>query len=92
MIGEKISPILSEIESTLWEFEARYEKKPGYTTDGFRASIKIFMSAMMDKIWDLQENEKIDFETRCNMAEKCGQEVRKIVKTYTNIDPHDLYK
>lgn len=92
MIGKKISPILSEIEDTLWEFEANIGSQPQYTIDGFRAGIKIFMSVLMDKTWDLQQNETLTMEDRIKMVEKLGQEVRTIVKTYTDIDTHDLYK
>lgn len=92
MIGKKISPILVEIEETLWEFEAYNGTKPEYTLDGFRASIKIFMSALMDKMWELQGNEKLSLEDRSAMAEKVGNEVRKLVKVYTDIDTHKLYE
>lgn len=92
MIGKKISPILSEIEDTLWEFEVNIGSQPQYTIDGFRAGIKIFMSVLMDKMWDLQQNETLTMEDRIKMVEKLGQEVRTIVKTYTDIDTHDLYK
>ena len=92
MIGQKISPILEEIEETLWEFEGNSGMKPEYTTEGFRAGIKIFMSVVMDKMWELQQDETIDMEDRINMVEKCGNEVRELVKRYTNIDPPDLYK
>ena len=92
MIGQKISPILVEIEDTLWEFEANNGVKPEYTIEGVRASVKIFMSVLMDKMWDLQSNEKIDIKDREKMAEKVGQDVRKLIKTYTDIDTHDLYK
>jgi hypothetical protein len=91
-IGKKFSPILVEIEDTLWEFEAYSGAKPEYTIDGFRAGIKIFMSVLMDKIWELQQDEKIDMQDRINMAEKAGNDVRNLVKTYTNIDCHELYK
>jgi len=91
MIGEKISPILVEIEETLWEYEAYSGLKPCYTPEGFRAAIKIFMSALMDCMWDLQEKESIPIEDRGKMATKAGNEVRKIVKTYTNIDTRKMY-
>ena len=53
MIGEKLSPVLVEIEDTLWEFEYDYPQiRPEYTTEGFRATCKIFMSAMMDKSFE----------------------------------------
>lgn len=91
-IGEKISPILCEIEDTLWEFEANKGIKPDYTIDGFRAATKIFMSVLMDKIWELQSNEKITIQDRISMVEKAGNDVRDLVKTYTDIDTHSLYK
>jgi len=91
-IGKKISPILCEIENTLWEFEANKGIKPEYTMDGFRGAVKIFMSVIMDKMWELQADEKITMDDRAKMFEKCGQDVRKLVKTYTNIDTVELYK
>ena len=92
MIGKKLSPILSEIESTLMEFEINVAKPPEYTNEGFRASVRIFLSAMLDKMWKLQEDEGIDINTRADMAEKLGSEIRNIVRIYTNIDTHSLYK
>lgn len=91
MIGHDISLILEEIEDTLWKFDLTGQK-PDYTKDGFRAAIKIFMSVLMDKIWELQQDEKIDMEDRINMVQKAGEDVRQLVKTYTDIDTHDLYK
>jgi len=91
MIGKKLSPILEEIEATLWEFEANAGGKPEFTNEGFRASVKIFMSTLMDKVWELQQNEKFDMQDRINMATKLGEDVRKLIKTYTDIDCHKLY-
>ena len=92
MIGQKLSPILKEMEDTLWEHEAIKGTKTEYTIDGFRGATKIFMSVLMDKMWELQEDENMSMEDRVNMVEKCGNDVRNIVKIYTNIDTHDLYK
>lgn len=92
MIGKKLSPVLVEIEDTLWEFEANSGTKPEYTIDGFRSAIKIFMSVLMDKVWELQNNEKIPMEQRIEMVTKLGNDVRELVKTYTDIDTVDLYK
>jgi hypothetical protein len=88
-LGEKLSPILSEIEGALLD---NYETKPGFDDEGFRASIFIFQSALLDKMWELQEKEDIQIETRADMAEKCGEAIRSIIKTFTNIDTHNLYK
>ena len=92
MIGEKLSSVLNEIESTLLEYEANVNRPPQYTDEGFRAAIKIFMSAILDKMWKLQEDENIDIDTRADMAEKLGNELRNMVRIYTNIDTRDLYK
>jgi hypothetical protein len=92
MIGKKLSPILSEIESALIEYELNINRPPQYTDEGFRASVKIFLSVMLDKMWKLQEDEGIDIDTRADMAEKLGTEIRNIVRIYTNIDTHNLYK
>jgi len=92
MIGKKLSPILSEIESALIEFEINVARPPEYTDEGFRASVKIFLSVMLDKMWKLQEDEEIDINTRADMAEKLGTEIRNIIRIYTNIDTHSLYK
>lgn len=92
MIGEKLSPVLCEIESALLEYEVNVNRPPQYTDEGFRAAIKIFMSAILDKMWKLQEDENIDIDTRADMAEKLGNELRNMVRIYTNIDTRDLYK
>ena len=92
MLGEKLSSILEELEDTLLEFEVEFGYKPEYTLEGFRAATKIFMSTIMDKLWELQEADKISQEDRENMATKCGEDLRKFIKTYTDIDTFDLYK
>lgn len=91
MIGKNISPILVEIETALWEFDIQNGFKTEYTEDGFRAAIKIFMSVIMDKMWELQETESIDMKDRENMACKAGEDLRSLIKTYTGVDCHDLY-
>ena len=92
MIGQNLSPVLCEIENTLWEFEEQNLGNPEFTKEGFRAVLKIFMCAIMDKMWMMQESEEIDINIRCAMAKKCGEELRKFVKIYTGIDSVELYK
>lgn len=92
MIGKKLSEVLYSIETALIEFEANVAKPPQYTDDGFRAAAKIFISAMLDKMWKLQEAEGMDINDRGEMAAKLGEEIRKLVRVYTNIDTHNLYK
>lgn len=59
MIGKKLSPVLEEMEATLWEYEAFNGAKPNYTLEGFRASTKIFMSALLDKFFEKQQAEGV---------------------------------
>jgi len=91
-IGEKLSPLLAEIEQTLWEHEAWGGGRPHYTEEGFRAAIKIFMSVLMDKMYVLQEREGFEIDDMEVMATSLGGQLRSLVKTYCDIDTHDLYK
>lgn len=91
MIGKELSPILQELEDALWFHEANNGDKPCYSNEGFRASCKIFISAVMDKMWDLQEKEGLDIEIRQEMAANCGKEIKKLIQVYTDIDTFELW-
>jgi hypothetical protein len=92
-LGQKISPVLNEIEDALWDKEFNLPNQPHkYTTEGFRSSIKIFMSAILDKMWDYQNKKKVPQKVKEKQARKAGKEIRKFIKQYTGIDSHDLYK
>lgn len=92
MIGEKLAPVLKEIEDTLWEFEANRGVAPNYPDKALASSTKIFMSVMLDKMWKLQQKENMDMKVRGEMAQRLGEEIRKLIKTYTDIEIQDLYK
>ena len=91
-IGEKLSPILEEIEGTLFEFEAEELGQPLYTEGGFRAAVKIFMSVVMDSLWNMQEFADMPLDERLDMAEEAGLDIKKLIMKYTGIDTHTLYK
>ncbi len=46
----------------------------------------------MDKIYDFQCEEGMQRQDKMKMVQKAGEDIRQFVKTYTNIDTHDLYK
>ena len=92
MIGQELSEILCEIEETLITFDSSESGNPNYTDVGFRAATYIFMSALMDKMWGLQESEDMTMEIREQMARKCGSDLRNLIKTYTDMDPFNFYK
>lgn len=91
-VGKTISPLLVELEDVLWEFQKHGGLKPEFTDDGFRAALKIFMDVIMDKTWELQENEGMGLEDRKKMVGKLGDDIRQLIKTYTDIDTFEMYK
>lgn len=92
MIGEKLTEVLGEIEDQILDFTITYPNlHTNFTDEGFRSSLHIFMSALMSKSWDLMEKENMPMEDREEMASKVGYDLRKLIKTYTDIDTHQLY-
>lgn len=91
MIGHALSPILVEIEATLIDHEVNNATPPEYTVEAFRAATKIFMSALLDKMWENQERNGIVQWMRESQAENAGKVIRNIVLSYTGIDTHKLY-
>ena len=71
--------MLEEMEATLWEYEAFNGAKPNYTLEGFRASTKIFMSALLDKFFEKQQAEGVSQEDTLKAVEKLGQDVRALI-------------
>jgi len=92
MIGEDISLILEKIEVLLWSHEIYEKTRPEYPIEGFRAATKIFMSVILDKMWELQEKENMTMENRKKMAEKAGDDLKNLIKVYTNIDTFTFYE
>ena len=92
-IGQRLSPILTELDYMLWEFENKQPGiRPKFTIYGFRGAIKIFICALLDKMWDKQAKALIPQGKRQQQATEAGKAIRELVKKYTDIDSHDLYK
>lgn len=89
MIGKKLTPILNELEACIIEHKGI---KPNYDSSALRSASQIFIDVVMDNMFDLQEAENIPLEERSAMALKCGGEIRKLLKTYCNVDSYDFYK
>jgi hypothetical protein len=93
-MGEKLQKVLLELEAVIIQHEMMAPPgymKPNYSKQSFRAILKLFMSALMDKMYDLQDQEGMSLADRSNMATKAGDSLRSLIKTYTNIDTHQLY-
>lgn len=66
------------------------EAKPNYSNRDFMNTIIIFHNALIDKMYDNQDRDGMDIEDRLKMAESCGEQLRKIIHTYTGLDTHDI--
>lgn len=91
-IGQRLSPILEEIEGVLIEHAACRGSKPDFTDTGFRAGVKIFMDVMLDKLFEVQQVEGRTQEEVEKEATLMGYSIRALILQYTKIDTHDLYK
>jgi len=72
------------------DFLLQNGEKPNFTNREFMNAIIIFQTALMDKLFDNQNYDKMDIENRMKMAESCGKDLRKLIHTYTNIDTHNI--
>ena len=88
------SEVLLEIERGLWEHDIFVDEGKAlpyeYDNDTFRACLKIFMSALLWKIWRFTSMDNISL--RESNAEKAGKVMRNIILKFTGIDSHTLYK
>ena len=64
--------------------------KPNFTNRHFMNTIIIFQNALMDKMYDNQNYDGMDIEDRLKMVETCGNELRKLIHTYTGLDTHKI--
>jgi hypothetical protein len=67
------------------------DNKPNYSNREFMSAVIIFQTALMDKMYDNQDYDKMDIENRSNMAIKCGLELRQLIHTYTSLDTHKTH-
>ena len=72
------------------DFLLQNGEKPNFTNRDFMNAIIIFQTALMDKLFDNQNYDKMDIENRMKMAESCGNDLRKLIHTYTNLDTHKI--
>jgi phenylacetate-coenzyme A ligase PaaK-like adenylate-forming protein len=66
--------------------------KPNLSERDFLNSILVFQYALMDKLFENQEYDNMSLDDRMLMAESCGNELRKLIHTYTGIDTHQAFK
>lgn len=65
--------------------------KPNLSNDDFLNSILIFQNALMDKLFENQNYDNMSLDDRILMTEKCGNDLKKLIHTYTGIDTHKAF-
>ena len=68
----------------------RGENKPNYSNRDFMNALIIFQTALMDKMYDVQDYDDMSLYDRMQMAEICGNDLRKLIHTYTGLDTHNV--
>lgn len=68
----------------------RNENKPNYSNRDFMNAVIIFQTALMDKMWDMQDRDNMSTYDRIMMAESCGRKLRNLIHTYTGLDIHKM--
>jgi hypothetical protein len=64
--------------------------KPNFSNRDFMNAVIIFQNALMDKMYDNQNYDKMSIDDRIKMAESCGLDLRKFIQTYTGLDTHNI--
>jgi len=64
--------------------------KPNNSNREFMNTLIIFQVALMDKMYDNQDYDKMDLDNRIKMCVNCGEELRKLIHTYTGLDTHNF--
>jgi hypothetical protein len=82
-------PIIKEIASGLLETS---KHKPNFSNDALIDATLIFQTVLFDKVHELQIDEKMKLKHGLEMAESLGNELRKLIKVYTNLDTVELVK
>ena len=90
-LGERLAPILNEIEETIIEHKVMVPGEiPGYSDDAFRAAICIFLDVALNKMWDYQSRLDMPIEAREEAVERFGKEFRMLIFRYCDIATEKL--
>lgn len=79
--------ILKEVANGMLETA---EFKKNYSNDAMLDAMLIFQDVLFEKLYENQEYDKMPFDERCKMADACGEELRKLIHTFTGLDTVEL--
>jgi len=85
--GEKMTPILSEIEDAILERKvALPQDRPLYGDDAITAAMTIFSDVLLDKAFIYWLRLGLPFDAMILNAERMGEELRLMVLRYADYD------
>jgi len=87
-IDKQIEEVIADIAVAMLERNSI----PNYSERALLYASIVFNNVIQSHQWRLMERENIPREHREKMAEKFGEELRKLVKIYTSIDLHEISK
>lgn len=91
--GEKLAPILEEIETAIWEHNANFEgERPLYPDYAMRSAACIFIDVLIDRMFAKQEKDGKSIEAREQEVNSVGKMLYKTIKTCTGLDMHELMR
>ena len=79
-----------QLETIAMQYLDNTDIKPNFTNREFMNAVIIFQTALMDKMYDNQDYDKMDNKDREQMATNCGMDLRKLIHTYTNLDTYKI--
>lgn len=90
MIYNPYKEILNQLDAALMEHQLRqmqigvspYE----YDDDSFISCVNIFLSGLMWKLWEKQNQLNLDANTRMKEGRKIGEELRDFIFMWTGFD------
>lgn len=91
-IGDQYNEVFEALHDALWEHDADVETPYGFPDEALRNASKIFMTVMMDRLWERIKAENIQMPIAEKMAEDLGREMRELVKKHVLVDVANYYK
>lgn len=91
--GEKLAPILKDIETAIWEHNANFEgERPLYPDEAMRSAACIFIDVLIDRMFAKQEKDGKPLKAREQEVTSVGRMLYETIKTCTGLDLHELQR
>lgn len=80
---KELEAIASDLSKQILEAD---NVKPNYSDTDFLNILLIFQTALYYKMYENQDYDDMDMESRLEMAKSCGKELGRLLHTYTGFN------